>query len=130
MTTKTTTTNWTPQQISQLRTLYPDMPTNQVAKVLGYSTSTIYRQAAALGIKKSQAFNESEHSGRIQRGRDDPRMVATQFQPGFTPWNKGVPGVWLLGTRPRMTVIKPAPPSLLVFHMSASGRNAGFHSRS
>ncbi|MFG0785749.1 HNH endonuclease signature motif containing protein [Delftia tsuruhatensis] len=84
--------SWTAQHIAKLRALYPDTPTNQVAQVLGYSTSTIYRQAAALGIKKSQAFNDSEHSGRIRRGRDDPRMVATQFQPGLTPWNKGVPG--------------------------------------
>jgi hypothetical protein len=92
MTTKAAATSWTPQQISQLRTLYPDTPADQVAQLLGYSTSTIYRQAAALGIKKSQAFNDSEHSGRIRRGRDDPRMVATQFQPGAVPWNKGVPG--------------------------------------
>lgn len=84
--------SWTAQQTSQLHALYPHRPTDQVAQILGYSVSTIYRQAAALGIKKSQAFNDSEHSGRIQRGRDDPRMVATQFQPGAAPWNKGVPG--------------------------------------
>lgn len=84
--------NWTAQQIAQLRALYPDTPTDQVAQTLGSSKATIYRQAATLGIKKSQAFNDSQHSGRIQRGRDDPRMVATQFQPGAAPWNKGVPG--------------------------------------
>ncbi|QQB52931.1 HNH endonuclease [Delftia acidovorans] len=83
---------WNDQLTSQLYILYPDMPTEQVAQILGCSMSAIYRQAVALGIKKSQAFNESEHSGRIQRGRNDPRMVATQFQPGLTPWNKGVPG--------------------------------------
>ncbi|WP_237736751.1 hypothetical protein [Delftia acidovorans] len=84
--------SWTAQQIAQLRDLYPDTPTDQVAQALGSSKATIHRQAAALGVKKSQAFNDSQHSGRIQRGRDDPRMVATQFQPGAAPWNKGVPG--------------------------------------
>ncbi|WP_233445545.1 HNH endonuclease signature motif containing protein [Paraburkholderia caribensis] len=41
---------------------------------------------------------ESDRSGRIQRGRSDPRMVATQFKPGQMPWSKGTKGV--CGTHP------------------------------
>lgn len=83
---------WTAHSEDQLRDLYPDMPTERVAQILGRSVSSVYRQAAALNLRKSEAFNASEHSGRIRRGRTDLRMVATQFQPGLTPWNKGVPG--------------------------------------
>lgn len=85
-------TTWTAHSKDQLRDLYPDMPTERVAQILGRSISSVYGQAAALNLRKSEAFNAGEHSGRIRRGRTELRMVATQFQPGAAPWNKGVPG--------------------------------------
>lgn len=80
---------WTSMEIELLRDLYPDVPTADVAALLACSARRIYNLAHILGLKKSDAFNAADFSGRIQRGRADPRMVATQFKPGFTPWNKG-----------------------------------------
>lgn len=81
---------WTPGEIDTVRRLYPGHTARDVASQLGRSERSIYAMAAAMGLKKSDAFLLSESSGRIQRGRTDPRVVATQFQLGGTPWNKGL----------------------------------------
>lgn len=80
---------WTDEEINALRRLYPDYAADVVGKVIGRPPRSVYQKAAALGIDKSEAFKLSTRSGRIQRGRKDPRMVTTQFKPGLTPWNKG-----------------------------------------
>lgn len=80
---------WTTEEIDALRRLYPDHAADVVGKVIGRPPRSVYQKAAALGIEKSEAFKLSTRSGRIQRGRKDPRMVANQFKPGITPWNKG-----------------------------------------
>ena len=80
---------WTEQELSLLRQLYPDQAASKVAQTLRRSLSSVYAQAAILGLKKSDAFLQSDLSGRIQRGKQDPRMVSTQFKKGLTPWNKG-----------------------------------------
>lgn len=47
--------------------------------MLGCSVAAVYNQAFNLGLKKSQAFFESdENSKRIQRGHQDPRMASTR----------------------------------------------------
>lgn len=80
---------WTAEEIDALRRLYPDHTADVVGKVIGRLPGSVHRKAADLGLEKSEAFLRSTRSGRIQRGRKDPRMVATQFKPGLTPWNKG-----------------------------------------
>lgn len=80
---------WTPDEIDALRRLYPDYTAEVIGKVIGRLPGSVHRKAASLGLEKSEAFLSSTSSGRIQRGRKDPRMVATQFKPGLTPWNKG-----------------------------------------
>lgn len=98
---------WTPERERLLRGLYADTPAQAVAKVLGCTQQTVYSKAQQLGLRKSDAFLASQISGRIQRGRSDPRMTATQFKPGLVPHNKGVPGSTGLHPNCRATQFKP-----------------------
>lgn len=75
-----------------MREFYPHLTGADMAKVLKRSERSVYQRATALGLHKSPEFLASDRSGRVQRGRKDPRLMATQFKPGFTPWNKGVKG--------------------------------------
>jgi hypothetical protein len=80
---------WTDAEIERLTREYPDRQTCELAVEFGCSVARVYAKAAELGLHKSDAFMESDRSGRVQRGRQHPRMVATQFKPGQTTWNKG-----------------------------------------
>jgi hypothetical protein len=80
---------WTPALDKKLRSLYPDNRTEVVAELLGARTGQVYARASSLGLKKSEAFLASVQSGRIARGKQHPKMIATRFQPGLVPWNKG-----------------------------------------
>jgi hypothetical protein len=89
---------WTDEQVALLKLEYPDRQTEEVAKHLGVEAGRVYAKASSLGLHKSASFMESDRSGRIRRGRTDPKMVATQFKPGQESWNKGVKGI--CGTHP------------------------------
>lgn len=80
---------WTPEQEAQLRVLYPEHSCQYVANLMGRLPGSVYAAANRLGLKKSAAFLASDKSGRVQRGKQHPRMVASQFKPGLQPWNKG-----------------------------------------
>lgn len=95
---------WTPEQVDALRRLYPDHSAEVVGKVLGRAPGSVHQKAQKLGIQKSEAFKASDRSGRIQRGKQHPAMVASRFQPGITPWNKGVH--WVAGGRSAETRFK------------------------
>lgn len=84
---------WTEGELARLVQEYPNTQTAELAAAFGCSEARVYAKAAELGLYKSAAFMESDRSGRMQRGRSDPRMVATQIKPGSTPWNKGTRGV-------------------------------------
>ena len=99
--------HWTPAQIAQLRALYPDMKAATVAQEIGRTEKSVHAKARQLGIGKSEAFKKSWASGRIQAANTDPRMVATRFKPGLTPWNKGKPGATGLHDNCRKTQFKP-----------------------
>ena len=81
---------WTPAEEAIVRQHYPHQRTANLCALLpGRTERTIWQKAAALGLKKTPDYLASVESGRIQRGRTDPRMQSTQFKAGFTPWNKG-----------------------------------------
>lgn len=86
--------------------MYPDNTGDAVAQALGCTTKAVYAKVAELGLRKSEAFKAGEKSGRIMRGRTDPRMIATQIKPGAVPWNKGKPGATGLHPNCRHTQFK------------------------
>jgi hypothetical protein len=81
---------WSPDDLKQLAELYPMRPTKEVAKALNRSLASTYGTAAKLGFKKSQAFLDSEESGRLRKGQSRPGTERTQFQKGHAPANKGL----------------------------------------
>ena len=80
---------WTPEQLQQLRELYPDHTAKEVATIMGLTVGAVYGRAALLELTKSEAFKRSKKSGRLLPGRVDDRMRSGQFKPGLVPWNKG-----------------------------------------
>jgi len=102
-------THWTPQQIDALRRLYPNYSADVVGRVIGRDTPSVHAKANALSIAKSEAFQASTHSGRIQRGKQHPAMRANQFKPGLVPWNKGISTH--AGGRSTNTQFKPGRPA-------------------
>ena len=98
-------TTWTPELIQQLRDLYPHQQTECVAAQMGLTREAVYNKAFGLGLKKSPAFLASDRSGRVQRGKQHPRMIATQFKPGHQTWNKGLN--WHSGGQSVQTQFKP-----------------------
>lgn len=83
---------WTETEDRCMREFYPHLTAADMASVLKRSERSVYQRAKALALHKSAEFLASDRSGRIERGRKDPRMVGTQFRSGLTPWNKGVKG--------------------------------------
>lgn len=96
---------WTPEQIEQLRSLYPDNTAKVVGKLMGLRVSQVYNKAAGLGLEKSEAFKISDKSKRIQRGKQSAEMQANQFKPGQKTWNAGRKG-WTAGGRSAETRFK------------------------
>lgn len=92
---------WTEAEVALLRDLYPDIPAAELAALLDRPAGQVHQAAARHGLSKSAAFLAGDRSGRIQRARTDPRMLATQFRPGMTPWNKGLKGLQIGGLATR-----------------------------
>jgi hypothetical protein len=101
---------WTPDAVASLRAMYPDHTSGHVATALGCSTKAVHNKAHEQGLHKSPSFFASTRSGRIERGRTDPRMKATQIKPGQAPWNKGKPGATGLHPNCRPTQFKSLQP--------------------
>ena len=80
---------WQPAQIAYLIAHYPDQTAAAIGAHLGRKPGSVHQKAKQLGLVKSEAFFASDRAGRIQRGQGDPRMTATQWKSGMTPWNKG-----------------------------------------
>lgn len=98
---------WTELDIDQLRKLYPRFTCLAVARTLDRTECAIYGMAKKLGIAKPPGA--AAEAGR--RGARHPRAIATQFQPGLTPWNKG--SHYAAGGRSAETRFKPGavPPN-------------------
>lgn len=111
---KHTRRRWTEADNAALRRLYPDLCTDDVARIMGRQINAVYRHAAVLGLKKTTAYLASEQAGRIQRGRQLPSMVAHQFKRGHTPWNDGKKGLDIGGKATRFAPGAKPPNTLPV----------------
>lgn len=78
---------WSEEEAQQLRALYPDTRTDQIAAALGRTVQQIYAKADGLGLKKSAAYLASPDACRLRRGGGIG--TATRFQPGQVAHNKG-----------------------------------------
>lgn len=86
---------WSADDLMVLSSLYPDSTTKDIAAKLGKNQHQIYRKAAMLGLKKSDAFYASSLAGRISNANSRGR--STQFKPGQRPWNAGTKGLMIGG---------------------------------
>ncbi|MCL2524581.1 MAG: HNH endonuclease [Betaproteobacteria bacterium] len=93
--------NWTPDEIEMLKANYPDQRAGAIAAALGYSLGAVYRKAAKLGLKKSDAFYTSEKARRL----NGVIGAETRFRKGHVSWNKGMKGLSYEGMK--ATQFKP-----------------------
>lgn len=84
---------WSPEDRALLERQYSNTPTSTLAAQMDRTERSVYQMADKLGLRKSAEYLASVDSGRIQRGRVDPRMQATQFKPGQKAWNEGIKGI-------------------------------------
>lgn len=82
---------WIAAELELLRHRYADMRTADLAVLLDRPVQHVYSKATKLGLKKSEAFQASDKSGRILKG--GKLSQATQFKPGQVSWNKGTKGI-------------------------------------
>lgn len=88
---------WTADEVELLREQYPHQTAKALASTLGHPTSSIYHQAARLGLAKSTEFYESADARRI----DGETGASTRFPKGNIPWNKGMTGLDIGGHETR-----------------------------
>lgn len=121
---------WTPAELELLRSMYPECHTDDVAAWLGCNVKRVYNGAKVHSVRKSAAYLASDAAARIQRGKHHPSMIASRFQAGFTPWNKGKPGTTGVQAACRATQFRPGskPPTTLpvgsyrLVHETSTGR--------
>lgn len=101
---------WTQSEMDEVCALYPEMKCADIATRLHRTKSSIYQVARRLGLEKSAAFKASEASGRVLRGLQHPRMIASQIKPGTPAWNKGLKGVVGVQDACRATQFKKGNP--------------------
>jgi hypothetical protein len=80
---------WTAAELDLLRSMYPECHSADVAAWLDRPVKHVYNAAKAHGVRKSAEYLASDCAARIQRGKQHPSMIASRFQKGLTPWNKG-----------------------------------------
>lgn len=96
---------WTEVELEMLRRYYADSLTADLAQVLDRPITQVYSRAVKLGLRKSEAFQASDKSGRLLKG--GKLSVQTQFKPGLVPWNKGTKGIAGVQEACRATQFKP-----------------------
>jgi hypothetical protein len=84
---------WTPVENALLRAMYPHCHTADVAAWLGRKVGPCYQHAAVLRLMKDAGYLASDTACRIQRGHQNPAMIASRIKPGTEPWNKGRKGL-------------------------------------
>lgn len=81
---------WTDSDRQLLRALYPDRPTRELAALFQRPVTSVYAAASKLDLRKSEAFLRGPESGILRKGQTRPGCIATQFQKGQIPANKGL----------------------------------------
>ena len=59
---------WTEEELEQLRALYPDTPTAEIARITGRLIGTVYQKALSIGLHKSPAYLASTAACRLRQG--------------------------------------------------------------
>ena len=95
--------HWTESELALLRSDFAGRRTDDLARALGRSYSTVAQKAARLGLRKSAEYLASPAARRL----DGVKGSATRFTPGSTPWNKGRPGSTGMQEGCRATQFKP-----------------------
>lgn len=85
----TTTRKWPDVDLKLLRNLYPDTPTQEIAKKLKRELQAVYGMATNLGLRKSESFLHGPHSGRLTKDNAEAIGGKSRFQKGQVPWSKG-----------------------------------------
>ena len=78
---------WQPEDIESLKILYSDTPMFELIEKYDRNSMSISNKAYDLGLKRSDAFLNGPHGGRIKKGETIGK--ASQFKPGMAGWNKG-----------------------------------------
>jgi hypothetical protein len=99
--------DWRPEYVEFVRKHFADSRTADIATALGCTYSAVAQKAAAMGLKKSEAYLASEAACRLGRGQGG----ATRFQKGQPAWNKGVKGVVGVQEACRATQFKKGRPA-------------------
>lgn len=82
---------WSPAEDDILRRRFADEPTAAIAHDLGRKPASLASRARVLGLRKSRAYMDGAYrEDRRRMATLDPRIAATQFQPGQEPPNKGL----------------------------------------
>lgn len=93
---------WTPEMEAQLRKLYPNHRTTEVAEMMGIRVPQVNAAAFRLRLLKSREYLASEQFSR-SFNRKGPN--AGTFKPGHATWNKGMN--YAAGGRSIETQFKP-----------------------
>lgn len=79
---------WTECELAVVRERYADTATAEIAMELRRPLTVVYQKAAALGLRKSEAYLASPAACRLRRG--DRVGAASRFLKGHVPANKGL----------------------------------------
>jgi hypothetical protein len=97
---------WSAAELKRLAKLYPDRPTEAIAKQLGRTVESTYNAAHKLGLTKSAEFRKNPLAGGFQKGS----QIGAQFRfvKGQVPPNKGLrrPGYSIGRGRMEQTTFK------------------------
>lgn len=100
---------WGPVELELLVGNYADSRSDDLAKVIGCTLTSLYQKARKLGLAKSEAYLAGPDACRLRKG--DGVGSAYRFKPGQVPANKGLrrPG-WASGNMASTQFKKGQPP--------------------
>jgi hypothetical protein len=82
---------WTPEEDEQLKALYSNTKSEDIAKLLDRSVNSIHSRAFIFGLKKSHEFVAEMTATNWKKGKHK-NSVANHFNKGQKPWNTGRKG--------------------------------------